>query len=115
MTFEQMTASIRPKVQGTRNLYEYFPKDLDFFLMLSSIAGIAGSRGQSNYAAGNTFQDAFAKYRAGQNLRATSINLGTVVGVGYIAENESDLICENLKILGLKNIHEDEVLAVIGA
>lgn len=115
MTFEQMTAAIRPKVQGTRNLHEYFPKDLDFFLMLSSIAGIAGSRGQGNYAAGNTFQDAFAKYRDGQNLRATSIDLGTVVGVGYIAENENEIIRENLRNLGLLNIHEDEVLAVIGA
>ena len=34
MTFEQMTAAIRPKVQGTRNLHEYLPKDLDFFVML---------------------------------------------------------------------------------
>ncbi len=66
------------------------------------------------YAAGNTFQDAFAKYRAGQNFRATSIDLGTIVGVGYIAENENDLIRKNLRILGLMNIY-DEVLAMIGA
>lgn len=115
MTFDQMTAAIRPKVQGTRNLHKYFPKDLDFFVMLSSVAGIAGSRGQGNYAAGNTFQDAFANYRAGQNLRATSIDLGMVVGVGYIAENENDLIGENLRLFGLMSIHEDELLALIGA
>lgn len=110
MTFERMTAAIRPKVQGTKNLHEYFPKDLDFFVMLSSIAGIASSRGQGNYAAGNTFQDAFAKYRAGQNFRATSIDLGTVVGVGYIAENENDLIRKNLRILGLMNIYRTKSL-----
>lgn len=114
MTFEQMTAAIQPKVQGTRNLHEYLPKDLDFFVMLSSIAGIAGSRGQGNYSAGNTYQDAFAHYRAGQNLRATSIDLGTVVGVGFIAENENDVIRENLRILGLMSIYEDDVLALIG-
>ena len=115
MTFEQMTAAIRPKVQGTRNLHEYLPKDLDFFVMLSSLAGIAGSCGQGNYSAGNTFQDAFAPYRAGQNLHATSIDLGTVVGVGFIAENESDIIRESIRTLGLMSIQENDVLALIGA
>lgn len=115
MTSEQMIAAIQPKVQGTRNLHEYLPKDLDFFVMLSSIAGVIGSRGQGNYSAGNTYQDAFAHYRAGKNLRATSIDLGTVFGVGFIAENENDLLRENLRIMGLMIIHEDDLLALIGA
>lgn len=115
MTFEQMTAAIRPKVQATRNLHEYLPKDLDFFVMLSSLTGIAGIRGQGNYAAGNTYQDAFAHYRAGQNLRATSIDLGMVVGVGFIAENDNDLIRENLSSLGFVSIQETAFLALIGA
>ena len=44
--------AIRPKVNGSWNLHQYLPKDLDFFVMLSSSAGIAGARGQGNYAAG---------------------------------------------------------------
>lgn len=115
MTFEQLTAAIRPKVQGTRNLHEYLPKDLDFFVMLSSIAGVAGNRGQGNYSAGNPYQDAFAQYRAGQNLRATSIDLGSVFGVGFIAKNENNPIHENHRTLGLMSIYEDDVLALIGA
>ena len=38
---------------GSWNLHELMPRDLDFFIMLSSLAGILGNRGQSNYRAGN--------------------------------------------------------------
>jgi len=52
MTHDQYVGAIRPKVQGSWNLHENLPKNLDFFVLLSSSAGIAGSRGQANYAAG---------------------------------------------------------------
>lgn len=52
MTHEQYIGAVRPKVQGTWNLHQYLPKDMDFFVLLSSSAGIAGSRGQGNYSAG---------------------------------------------------------------
>jgi NAD(P)-dependent dehydrogenase (short-subunit alcohol dehydrogenase family) len=55
--FENMTASdfqaaVRPKVNVTRNMHRLLPKDLDFFICMSSVAGIVGSRGQGNYNAG---------------------------------------------------------------
>lgn len=52
MTFEQFMGTVRPKVQGSWNLHNYLPKDMDFFVLLSSSAGITGSRGQGNYSAG---------------------------------------------------------------
>ena len=52
MTHEQYMAAVRPKVQGSWNLHNHLPKDMDFFVLLSSSAGVAGSRGQGNYAAG---------------------------------------------------------------
>lgn len=54
MSGEDYRAAVRPKVQATRNLHELLPKDLDFFVCLSSIGGVVGSRGQSNYNAGRT-------------------------------------------------------------
>lgn len=57
--------------------------------MLSSVAGIAGSPGQANYAAGNTFQDALAHYRNSLGLKAASIDLGVMGEVGIVAENEA--------------------------
>lgn len=56
--------------------------------MLSSLSGVIGSVSQANYAAGNTFQDALAHYRRDQGLVAQSINLGVVVGFGYVAEHK---------------------------
>ncbi|KAJ5707290.1 Acyl transferase/acyl hydrolase/lysophospholipase [Penicillium malachiteum] len=87
MSFENWQAAIQPKVQGSWNLHEILPADLDLFVMLSSVAGIFGNRGQSNYAAGNTFQDALAAHRTSKGMKATSINLGSVSNVGWVAEN----------------------------
>ncbi|KAJ5660180.1 hypothetical protein N7507_006631 [Penicillium longicatenatum] len=91
MSFEDWQTAIRPKVQGSWNLHEILPMDLDFFVMLSSVAGIFGNRGQSNYAAGNTFQDALAAYRTARGMNASSINLGSVSNVGWVAENRDSM------------------------
>jgi acyl transferase domain-containing protein/D-arabinose 1-dehydrogenase-like Zn-dependent alcohol dehydrogenase/SAM-dependent methyltransferase/NADP-dependent 3-hydroxy acid dehydrogenase YdfG len=87
MTHEQWLTATRPKVDGTWNLHKVLPKDMDFFIMLSSCSGILGGRSQANYAAGNTFQDAFAVYRRSLGLKAQSIDLGITTGVGWVEEN----------------------------
>jgi acyl carrier protein len=61
---------------------------MDFFVLLSSVAGIIGSIGQSNYSAGNTYQDSLARYRVSIGQKATSLDLGWMGDVGIIAENE---------------------------
>lgn len=70
-------------------MHELLPKDLDFFVMLSSLAGIIGAISQANYAAGNTYQDQLAYYRRSKGLPAVSLNLGAIEGTGYVAENKS--------------------------
>jgi hypothetical protein len=72
---------------GTWNLHELLPTDLDFFVVLSSLAGIIGSVSQANYAAGNTFQDALAHYRQKKGLAAQSLDLGVMMGIGYVEEH----------------------------
>lgn len=61
---------------------------MDFFVLLSSCAGIIGNTGQSNYSAANTYQDAFARYRSSLGEKTVSIDVGVVLGEGYVAENE---------------------------
>ncbi|KAK1977917.1 PKSN polyketide synthase for alternapyrone biosynthesis protein [Colletotrichum cereale] len=78
MTYEQWQKSTRPKIQGTMNLHSQMPGDLDFFILLSSITCVIGNAAQSNYAAGNTFEDAFAHFRRSQGLAATAIDVGLV-------------------------------------
>jgi NAD(P)-dependent dehydrogenase (short-subunit alcohol dehydrogenase family) len=91
MSFEDWVSATRPKIQGSWNLHTLLPRDLDFFVLLSSSAGVIGARGQANYAAGNAFQDALAHHRRYRNLKAVSLDLGPILGVGMVAEDEATL------------------------
>ena len=82
---------IEPKVQGSWNLHQALPSGMDFFILLSSVCGIFGNGGQSNYAAGNTFQDALAKWRVERGEKAVALDLGIILGEGFVAENKQVL------------------------
>lgn len=86
MTYDDWTGSTRSKVQGSQNLSDALP-DVDFFILLSSFAGVFGNRGQTNYAAGCAFQDALAATRRARGQSAVSIDLGVMRDVGALAEN----------------------------
>jgi hypothetical protein len=94
MTLDDYHTAIHAKVQGTWNVHrasQELHKPLDFFTMLSSTSGIVGNKGQANYAAANTFLDAFASYRQTLGLRANTVDLGLIEDVGYVAEQDSGL------------------------
>jgi len=48
-------------------------------------------RGQSNYAAGNTFLDAFVQYRHSLGLPCSTVNIGVMEDVGYLPEHPEKL------------------------
>ena len=56
--------------------------------MCSSSAGVIANRGQANYAATNTFMDAFVCQLMTGGYPATSISLGSVFSVGWIVKNQ---------------------------
>ena len=90
MTLTKYYQALDPKIRGSQNLHDFFqqfPGQLDFFVMLSSLGGILGNASQSNYAAGNTFQDALAHHRASNGLPALAIDIGQVIDVGWVAQN----------------------------
>jgi aryl carrier-like protein len=92
MTLEDWEVAVSPKVKGTLNLHEVFKSErLDFFVLLSSLNGIFGSSGQANYAAGNTFLDAFVQFRRRQGLPASVIDVGVIDDIGYVSRNTSVL------------------------
>jgi NADPH:quinone reductase-like Zn-dependent oxidoreductase/NAD(P)-dependent dehydrogenase (short-subunit alcohol dehydrogenase family)/SAM-dependent methyltransferase len=89
MSHETWEPVIKAKIDGSINLHNLIPnqKDLDFFILLSSVAGIVGNTGQANYSAGCAFQDALARHRVSRGLRGTSLNLGMIQSAGYVSEN----------------------------
>jgi hypothetical protein len=88
MKYHEWNESIKPKVQGSWNLHRALPSGMEFFIMLSSVTGIVGNPGQSNYASGNCFQDALARHRIAQGEKATALDLGIILGEGFVAENK---------------------------
>ncbi|KAK1994697.1 lovastatin nonaketide synthase [Colletotrichum falcatum] len=113
MSHTQWEECLGPKVQGTWNLHKHLPADMDFFVMLGSVAGLVGNRGQSNYAAGNTFQDALAIHRRAQGLAATCIDLCNIMSVGFVAENQETLNKNPLFFFAHDGIREDEFLSLV--
>lgn len=115
MTFDDYNQVVEAKLAGTWNFHRALAgQPLDFFVVLSSVAGIVGNRGQAAYAAANTFLDAFVQHRTQQGLPATSIDLTAVEGVGYLAENAARQ-SEILQTLAGSTFGEAEVLALVEA
>jgi hypothetical protein len=115
MSFDNYNNVIQPKVTGAWNLHNCLSKnDLDFFIMLSSAAGIIGNKGQAAYSAANTFMNAFAQYRVRQGLPATAIDLAAVSDVGYLAENteRKEIVMGSM---GSEGVNEVELHALIAA
>ncbi|KAI0002760.1 ketoacyl-synt-domain-containing protein [Xylariaceae sp. FL0662B] len=115
MTHDSYLSTIRSKVNGTWNIHnalECVNARLDYFVLLSSAAGIIGSRGQAAYAAANTFLDGFAACQAARGLPTVSLNLTAVTGAGYIAGNAQRQE-EILKNFGGQCVSEAEVLSLL--
>lgn len=99
MSFSDWNLSTLAKVQGSWNLHAALPSGMDFFVMLSSVCGIFGNGGQSNYAAGNTYQDALSEYRRGAGEKSTTLDLGIILAEGWLAENRA--VMDRLIRLGI--------------
>ncbi|PHH74536.1 hypothetical protein CDD82_4894 [Ophiocordyceps australis] len=111
MSFADWNVAVEPKVQGTWNLHKALSPDLDFFILSSSISGIVGQHGQANYAAGNTFLDAFVQYRHQKGLAASVIDIGSVGDVGYTSKNPD--VLDKLRKLGAYILHENDLVEAI--
>ncbi|KAJ5683579.1 hypothetical protein N7462_006744 [Penicillium macrosclerotiorum] len=76
---------LQPKVQGSILLDEIFSDNsLDFMIFFSSMAALTGNPGQAAYNAANMFMTSLAARRRSRGLPGYAINIGAIVGNGYV-------------------------------
>jgi len=105
-------AGLAAKVDTSVNLAEVFGGEpLDFMLFFSSVVAFGKVAGQSNYAAGSTFKDAFAHKLAQHSPYMVRImNWGYWGTVGIVASPEYQ---QRMRRAGLGSITPEEGIAAV--
>ncbi|HEY4813134.1 MAG TPA: SDR family NAD(P)-dependent oxidoreductase, partial [Chthoniobacterales bacterium] len=114
---EDFSSVMQPKVFGALTLDRLTANDpLEFFVLFSSIAGVFGNVGQSDYAYANRFLDEFARLR--ERRRPSQERSGVTVSIawpfwrngGMRLHNELEI--RRLSELGLQPLEEKQGLSI---
>ncbi|OKL57495.1 hypothetical protein UA08_06889 [Talaromyces atroroseus] len=86
LTLESMQDVWRPKVQGSIILSDlYRDPDLEFFILIGSMAGPVGNPSQTAYGAAAEFMASLIRQRREIfNLPGSVIHPGAIIGLGYL-------------------------------
>ncbi|WP_217145334.1 type I polyketide synthase [Streptomyces sp. AC627_RSS907] len=93
LTPDRLAAVLTAKVDAAMNLRAATAdRPLGAFVLFSSVAGLLGNAGQGNYAAANTFLDAYAARLRAEGVPATSLAWGLwETGLGAsLTDNDRD-------------------------
>ncbi|MEV4148836.1 type I polyketide synthase [Amycolatopsis sp. NPDC049691] len=102
---------LRAKVLGARHLDDLLgDRELDAFVLFSSISGVWGVADHAAYAASNAYLDAFALRRRALGRTALSVAWGPWAGGGMIAESLHDVLARR----GVPVIEPEPALAGLG-
>jgi len=99
-SWERFQRVLWPKVLGAWHLHRATEnRDLDLFVLFSSIAGILGNPGQANHSAANAFLDQLAAHRRALGLAGQAIAWGAWSGLGE-AEEQRERISRRREAFG---------------
>ena len=102
-----------PKAGGAWNLHlATTARQLDHFVLFSSITSVYGNSRQANYAAANAFLDALAGFRRAQGLPGLTINWGVFADAGYVSTRQD--LAEYLSRQGQHGLRAAQAFALMG-
>ncbi|MFG2943563.1 type I polyketide synthase, partial [Streptomyces sp. NPDC048282] len=91
LSVEALAGVLRSKVEAARHLDELTSdKELDAFVLFSSVIGVWGNGGQAAYAAANASLDALAQHRHARGLPVLSLAWGTWSGGGMVGDDTDE-------------------------
>ncbi|MCK2241767.1 MULTISPECIES: type I polyketide synthase [unclassified Crossiella] len=111
LTAEQLTAALRPKVDGAWHLHDLIG-DTAALVLFSSLAGLLGAPGQGNYAAGNAFLDALTAHRRTLGLPGVSLAWGPWAETAGMTAELGGAQVQRLRRLGTPPLSESDGLAL---
>ncbi|WP_425276233.1 type I polyketide synthase [Streptomyces lavendulae] len=98
----ELAAVVSAKVAGAVHLDELLAdRELDAFVLFSSVSGVWGSGSQAAYSAGNAFLDALAQHRRARGLAGTAVAWGPWAEGGMAADGGAE---EYLRRSGLPSL-----------
>ncbi|UOX89597.1 SDR family NAD(P)-dependent oxidoreductase [Amycolatopsis sp. FBCC-B4732] len=116
LTPGRLDAVVGPKVDAALNLHELTrDRDLAWFALYSSLAGVAGAAGQGNYAAANAALDALAAQRREQGLPGVSLAWGQWAEASGMTGTLDDEDLSRIARSGIGALGTEEALALFDA
>ncbi|MER6154414.1 SDR family NAD(P)-dependent oxidoreductase [Streptomyces sp. NPDC001868] len=116
LTPAQVDAVLPVKTAAVEHLHELTAdRDLDAFVVFSSLAGTMGGAGQANYAAANAFADALCVRRAAAGLPALSLAWGPWQRGEGMTAGVADSDLKRIARVGLRQLDPREGMALFDA
>ena len=118
MTFEQWQRAVHARVWSSTNLHKHLA-NVSFFVMLSSMVGVAGHVSQANCSAGSAFQDALARHRTAFAQHAVSLDIPPILDKDYVATKEfsygDSRVRRSVKTLDVMSLDVGAIIPLIEA
>ncbi|MGK5734113.1 SDR family NAD(P)-dependent oxidoreductase, partial [Streptomyces sp. URMC 124] len=108
---DDFAATVAAKALGAAHLHDLLgDRELDAFVLFSSISGVWGGGGQAAYSAANAFLDGLARHRRARGLAATAISWGPWGEGGMVADAGDE---ERLRQRGLTVLRPDRAVSAL--